>query len=83
MIIELRGLCADHCTVPTSYQLEGVTKEGDCPQRICQETEIWKGGYNGEVAMLKVFRGPRDYHVQKTKSVSTLSDPRAEGNSSF
>lgn len=71
-VIELRRLCGHHRTVPNSYKLEGVVKEGTCAQRISQVTEIWKGRYNGEVVALKVLRVPRDDpHVQRTKSVST------------
>ena len=65
-----------YCTVPTLYQLEGVTKEGDHPQSIFQDTEIWKGRYGGEAVVLKVLRGPRDdFRAEKPNIVSTLSDP--------
>ena len=75
-IVELRRLCGHHRIVPALYKLEGVTKEGDCAQRISQVTEIWKGRYNDEVVALKVLRVPRDDpHVQRTKSVSMSHDP--------
>jgi hypothetical protein len=32
-IIELRKLCGKHRTVPTSYKLEGVEKEGECARK--------------------------------------------------
>lgn len=77
-VIELLKMCGYYCTVPASYQLEGITKEGDRPQSIFQDTEIWKGRYNGEVVVLKILRGPRvvDSNMGKTSGVSTLNDPQ-------
>ena len=74
-IIELRRLCGKHLTVPGSYRLEGVVKEGDRAQHISQIIDIWKGRYNDEVVALKVLRVPReDPQVGKIKSVSTPCD---------
>jgi len=71
-------MCGYYCTVPASYELEGVTKEGDRPQSNFQDTEIWKGKYNGEAVVLKILRGPGvDSHMGKTNSVSTSSDPQS------
>ena len=68
-------MCGYYRTVPASYQLEGVTKEEDHPQSIFQDTEIWKGRYDGETVVLKVLRGPRvDSRAEKYNSVSTWSD---------
>jgi len=70
-------LCGLHFTVPTSYNLEGVTKDGDCATRISHLTEIWRGRYNGEVVALKVFRVSQDDpHIQRTKGVRMSRDPR-------
>jgi len=56
--------------VPASYQLWGVKKTGS-PKSVSQETQVWKGKYNGELVALKVLRGPPDtYHLRETKSVS-------------
>ena len=70
-MIELRRLCDYYCTVPASYQLAGIiTKGGDHPQTISQETEVWKGRHNGRLVALKVLRGPQDnHHLRETKSV--------------
>ena len=76
-IIQLRSLCGRHLTVPTSYKLEDVVKEGDRPQCISQVTEIWKGRYNDEAVALKVLRVPRDDHVQKNKSASVKQEARS------
>ena len=76
--IELRKLCGNHRTVPTSYKLEGVVKEGEIPkhQRRSGVTEIWKGLHNGDVVALKVLRVSRDDpQMQRIKSVSTLRGP--------
>ena len=71
-VIELLTMCGYYRTVPASYQLEGVTKEEDHPQSIFQDTEIWKGRYDGETVVLKVLRGPRvDSRAEKYNSVST------------
>ena len=76
-VVELQAMCSYYCTVPASYQLEGVTKEGDHPQSTFQDTKIWKGRYNGEVVVLKILRVPRvDSRSGKTKSVSTSSHPQ-------
>ena len=63
-------LCGRHLTVPTTYTLKDVVKEGDRPQCISQVTEIWKGRYNDEAVALKILRVPRDDHVQRNKSAS-------------
>jgi len=77
-VIELLTMCDYYHTVPASYQLEGVTKEGDRPKSIFPDTEIWEGKYDGKVVVLKVLRGPRvDSHMQKTDTVSTSSDPQS------
>jgi len=74
--IELRKLCGYYCTVPISYQLEGVTKEGSHPQHISRVADIWKGRYNGQVVALKVLRGSRGgYHMQTTRNVSVSHEP--------
>ena len=71
-------MCGYYCTVPASYQLEGVTKEGDHPQSIFPDTEVWKGRYDGKAVVLKILRGPRvGSRVEKPNSVSTLNDPPA------
>ena len=74
--MELLTICGHYRTVPASYQLEGVTKEGDCPKSIFQDTEIWKGRHNGEVVVLKVLKGPR-VDVRKTDNVSTSSNSQS------
>ena len=45
--------------LPTSYNLEGVVREGDRSKRISQVIEIWKGRYKDEVVALKVLKVPR------------------------
>ena len=76
--IELRTWCDTYRTVPTSYKLEGVVKEGGYSERISQETEIWKGRYKDEVVALKVPRVSRQgFDVLELKSVSTQRDPEA------
>jgi len=68
---KLRDLCGTHHTVPRLYKLEGVTREGDRPNRTSKAADIWKGRYNGKVVALKVLRLPRDDpRLQKTKRVS-------------
>ncbi|KAF9650321.1 kinase-like protein [Thelephora ganbajun] len=68
--IELRRLCGRHCTVPTSYKLADVVKEGDCAQRNSRVAEIWKGRYRDAVVALKVLRVSQDDpHMQRTKSL--------------
>ena len=70
-IIELQMWCETYRTVPASYKLEGVVREGDHSQRISQETEIWKGRYRDEVVALRVPRVSRQgFDVLKLKSVS-------------
>jgi len=59
--------------VPTSYQLGGVTKEGDHPQSISKRAELWKGRHDGEVVALKVL----DHTRRDTKQVSISCDPRS------
>ena len=78
-IIKLRKLCGKHRTVPISYKLEGVEKEGDHPQNIskAKTTEIWKGRYKGGEVALKVLKVPRDDpQIQRAKSVSGSCDLR-------
>jgi len=76
-MIELRKLCGKHRTVPTSYRLEGVKKEGEYAQHISKATEVWKGRYKGEVVALKILRLPRDDpYIQRAKSVSGSCDLR-------
>ena len=78
--IKLRELCGKYRTVPTSYRLVGVEKEGDRAQYISRTTEIWRGTYSGEVVALKILRVPRDDphmpHIERTRSVSASLDPR-------
>jgi len=65
-------LCHDYGTVPTSYKLEGVVREGDYCLHISQVIKIWKGRYGDEVVALKVFKVPRqDPHILEFKRVST------------
>ena len=79
-IIELRRLCGRYRTVPTSYRLEGVMKEGDRPQSVSQATEIWKGRYIDEVVAIKVLReSGGDHNLRNTKSVSASRAPRSGG----
>jgi hypothetical protein len=74
-IIELRALCGKHRTVPTTYQLNGVVKEGSYPYRSSRVTEIWTGKYKGKEVAIKVLRVSRDNSdVQKAKSVSISRD---------
>ena len=75
-ITELRMWCEIYCTVPTSYKLEDVVREGDHPQHISQETEIWKGRHKDEVVALKVPRAPHEgFDTSELKSVSTQHYP--------
>ena len=54
-------------------------KEGNHPQHVTLETEIWKGRYNNEVVALKILRVPRDDpQIQKVKSVSVPRDSPGE-----
>ena len=77
---KLRQLCVDFHTIPTSYKLEGVTREGD-PQRVSQGITVWKGRYKGEAVTLKVFEVSRqDPHIAPFKRVSTLCDPLKRRN---
>jgi len=71
-------LCGKHHTVPKSYKLEGVIKEGEFPQHRHPTgvIEIWKGRYNGEVVALKVLRVPSgDPQIRGIKSVSISRGP--------
>ena len=69
--IELQRLCDLHHTLPTSYVLEGVTKEGDRPQYTSHATEIWKGRYRDEEVELKILKvSPQDPKILAFKSVS-------------
>ncbi|KAF9779332.1 kinase-like domain-containing protein [Thelephora terrestris] len=43
---ELLQLCARWNAVPASYELGGVLKRGDRPERVSWMTEIWKGRYH-------------------------------------
>ena len=47
-------MCSQQRTIPTSYKLEGVVREGDYSQGTSQMVEIWKGRYKDEVVALKV-----------------------------
>jgi len=68
--------CEVYRTVPTSYKLEDVVREGGHSQRISQETEIWKGRYKGEVVALRVPRVPHEgFDILELKSVSMQGDP--------
>lgn len=78
-VIELRRLCGYHHTIPASYQLEGITKEGDQPLKISQVAKIWKGVYRGEVVALKVLRISWGYpHAQRIQSVSASYTPQGK-----
>lgn len=73
---ELMRLCADYNTIPTSYKLEGVVKEGDHPHRVAQVIDTWKGRYEGGMVALKVFKVSRQYpHILAFKTVSIARDP--------
>ena len=74
-VIELLTMCGYYCTVPASYQFEGIAKEGDHPQSIFQGTEFWEGGYGGGTPVLKVLRGPRVDSRMEKPTVSMLNDP--------
>jgi len=68
---ELRMLCDQHGTIPTSYKLEGVVREGDNPQRTFRVVETWKGRYKDEVVALKILKvSRRDPHMLAFKRVS-------------
>jgi len=69
-------LCGKYNTVPTSYKLEGVEKDGDLPQCIHpagRVTEIWRGRHNGKVVALKIITPLGESQVQEIKSVNILS----------
>ena len=67
---KLRKLCGRFRTIPTSYKLRGVKKQGDYPERVSRVTEIWKGVYRDEVVVLKVLMVPKDDpDMQETESV--------------
>jgi hypothetical protein len=71
--------CGRHLTVPSIYKLEGVVKEGDCPQRNSLVTEIWKGGCKEDKVALKVLRvGRGETDVQRMKKVSISRSSREE-----
>jgi hypothetical protein len=57
---ELFQLCTFWHTVPVSYELKGVVKQGDSFLRISGMTEIWEGTYHGEVVALKVLQLPQN-----------------------
>ena len=70
--IELRRLCHNYSTVPTSYKLGSVVREGDYSLRISQVIEILKGRYGDEAVALKVLKVPRqDPRIFGFKRVST------------
>ncbi|KAF9785451.1 kinase-like domain-containing protein [Thelephora terrestris] len=54
--IELLQLCTLWHTVPTSYELPGVVKQGDRALHASMMTEIWEGMCGGKVVALKVLR---------------------------
>ena len=73
---ELRRLCYHHRTIPTTYKLEGVVREGDLSQCVSQVVEIWKGRYKDEVVALKVLKvSQRDPHVLEFTRVRMPHDP--------
>ena len=73
---ELQRLCGRHRTVPTQYNLGGITREGDVSKRISKVIEIWKGRYNDEVVALKVLKvSLQDPHILAFTSVSVPRDP--------
>jgi len=78
---ELRRLCDHHHTIPTSYKLEGVGREGGHPQHTSQVIEIWKGRYKDKVVALKILKVSRqDPHLLAFARVSVLPhDPGEEG----
>ena len=59
-IVELLELCGHWRMFPTSYQLEGVVKEGKYAKHTSNTTEIWKGKYKGKEVALKILRVHRD-----------------------
>ncbi|KAF9785448.1 kinase-like domain-containing protein [Thelephora terrestris] len=58
--IELLRLCTLWHTVPTSYELGDVMRQGDSALQVSGVTEIWEGLYDGEVVALKVLRLPQN-----------------------
>jgi len=69
-------LCGTHDTVPTSYELEGVMREGDYRLRISRVIEIWKGRYKDESVALKVLKSRRGPHTSQFKEVSMSRTPQ-------
>ena len=77
---ELRELCCHHHTIPTSYKLEGIVREGEHSQHISEVIEIWKGRYQDEVVALKVLKVPHQGpHILGFKRVSMSRDPQEGG----
>ena len=73
---ELAKLCYHHSTIPTSYELKGVMREGDHSHRISKVINIWKGSYEGKAVELKVLDMSRhDPHILEFKRVSILCKP--------
>ena len=74
-IVELLELCGHWRMFPTSYQLEGVVKEGTDAEHTSKTTEIWKGKYKGKEVTLKILRVHRDDpQAQAVESVSMSRD---------
>jgi len=77
---DLSRLCKRRGIIPTPYNLEGVVREGNHSQRICQGVEIWKGRYRDEAVALKVMKVSRqDPHVLAFRGVSMPHNPLWRG----
>ena len=77
---ELRRLCGQRRTIPTSYKLEGIVREGDHSQHVSQAIEIWKGRYKDELVALKVLKISRqDPHISAFTRVSRPRDSWGRG----
>ena len=72
-VIKLWKLCGRSRTIPTSYKLSGVKKQGDYPERISRVTEIWKGVYRDEVVALKVLIVPKDDPDERETESASIS----------
>ena len=75
--VRLLWSCYSDRTIPTSYNLEGVVREGDHSQRISKMIELWKGRYNDKAVTLKVLKvSLQDPHILTFKSVSMSCTPQ-------
>ncbi|KAF9785469.1 kinase-like domain-containing protein [Thelephora terrestris] len=78
--IELSQLCTLWHTVPTTYELGGVVKQGDCALHAGGMTEIRKGVYDGEVVALKVLRLHRGKGDGDTKARKGFGFPKGDSD---